>query len=265
MSVNRPENDYRDYLEHSAEGTKWGNHKYLYIKNGRYYYPSDVAKTAATNANRRIYRKTGINVGGALGSVGSRVSSVARNTANRLRPRNVNRAVYRKTGVNVGGAVSSAGSRVSSAARNTATRLKPRNINRSIYRKTGVNVGGAVSSARSRAKAIADSLRRGVNTARSRQILATTRAKGSVRNAVRNVGSGINTLRSKQILATTRAKNKARNAASNVSTRLQPKNVGRAIYKKTGVNVSGAVSSARNRIGGAINNLLEKRKKNKKK
>lgn len=31
-------NDYRDYLSHSAKGTKWKNHKYLKKINGRYYY-----------------------------------------------------------------------------------------------------------------------------------------------------------------------------------------------------------------------------------
>ena len=36
-------NDYRDYLEHSAKGQKWSNHKYLYITpSGRYVYPEDL-------------------------------------------------------------------------------------------------------------------------------------------------------------------------------------------------------------------------------
>lgn len=37
-------NDYRAYLQHSAKGTHWKNgHAYAYIKNGRYYYPDEIA------------------------------------------------------------------------------------------------------------------------------------------------------------------------------------------------------------------------------
>lgn len=44
-----PDNDYRDYLEHSSKGKRWPKHKYLYIDaNGNYVYPKDVAKTAAS-------------------------------------------------------------------------------------------------------------------------------------------------------------------------------------------------------------------------
>lgn len=34
---------YKNHLEHTAEGTKWGKHKYLYITpSGRYVYPEDL-------------------------------------------------------------------------------------------------------------------------------------------------------------------------------------------------------------------------------
>ena len=34
---------YKNHLEHTAAGTKWGKHKYLYItESGRYVYPEDV-------------------------------------------------------------------------------------------------------------------------------------------------------------------------------------------------------------------------------
>ena len=39
-------NDWLDdaqFLSHSAKGTKWSNHKYIAIENGRYIYPDDVA------------------------------------------------------------------------------------------------------------------------------------------------------------------------------------------------------------------------------
>ena len=36
---------YQNYLEHTAKGTSWGKHKYLYItETGRYVYPEDVQK-----------------------------------------------------------------------------------------------------------------------------------------------------------------------------------------------------------------------------
>ena len=38
-----PENDFRNYLEHSAKGTHWKKgHKYIAIKNGKYIYPEDL-------------------------------------------------------------------------------------------------------------------------------------------------------------------------------------------------------------------------------
>lgn len=45
---------YKNHLEHTAEGTKWGKHKYLYITpSGRYVYPEDV-QNGAKNAGSKI-------------------------------------------------------------------------------------------------------------------------------------------------------------------------------------------------------------------
>lgn len=41
MNNLHPENDWRDYLEHSARGQKWARHKYIAIENGRYIYPKE--------------------------------------------------------------------------------------------------------------------------------------------------------------------------------------------------------------------------------
>ena len=43
-----PQNDFRDYLEHSAKGQTWKDHKYIRKENGRYIYPEDVGKTYKT-------------------------------------------------------------------------------------------------------------------------------------------------------------------------------------------------------------------------
>ena len=41
---------YKNHLEHTAEGTKWGKHKYLYITpSGRYVYPYDLENTKTSN------------------------------------------------------------------------------------------------------------------------------------------------------------------------------------------------------------------------
>lgn len=48
-----PQNDFRDYLEHSAKGKKWKNHKYIEIRNGRYIYPEDVSVKESSLRNRR--------------------------------------------------------------------------------------------------------------------------------------------------------------------------------------------------------------------
>lgn len=48
---------YKNHLKHTAEGTKWGKHKYLYITpSGRYVYPEDVqnGKSAQQFRSRQI-------------------------------------------------------------------------------------------------------------------------------------------------------------------------------------------------------------------
>lgn len=45
---------YKNHLKHTAEGTKWGKHKYLYITpSGRYVYPEDV-QNGVKNASNKI-------------------------------------------------------------------------------------------------------------------------------------------------------------------------------------------------------------------
>ncbi len=45
---------YKNHLEHTAEGTKWGKHKYLYITpSGRYVYPYDLENTK-TSSNPKL-------------------------------------------------------------------------------------------------------------------------------------------------------------------------------------------------------------------
>lgn len=40
-----PENDYRDYLAHSAKGSHWKEHKYTRIENGNYIYSDSTGKS----------------------------------------------------------------------------------------------------------------------------------------------------------------------------------------------------------------------------
>lgn len=45
---------YKNHLEHTAAGTKWGKHKYLYItESGRYVYPEDVQNGRSQSDFRR--------------------------------------------------------------------------------------------------------------------------------------------------------------------------------------------------------------------
>lgn len=37
-----PQNDYRNYLIHSARGQVWKKHRYVEKRNGRYIYPDDL-------------------------------------------------------------------------------------------------------------------------------------------------------------------------------------------------------------------------------
>ena len=54
-----PSNDYRDYLEHSARGQKWSNHKYLYITpDGRYVYPENQTARRVENTFRPLVDKS---------------------------------------------------------------------------------------------------------------------------------------------------------------------------------------------------------------
>lgn len=55
-----PENDYRNYLEHSAKGTHWKKgHKYIAIKNGKYIYPEDVKRSSGPVQANYVYEKPG--------------------------------------------------------------------------------------------------------------------------------------------------------------------------------------------------------------
>lgn len=40
-----PQNDWRSYLEHSAKGTHWKEHKYIRIEGDRYIYPEDLKRS----------------------------------------------------------------------------------------------------------------------------------------------------------------------------------------------------------------------------
>ena len=40
-----PANDYRNYLAHSAKGTRWKEHKYIRIEGDRYIYPEDLKRS----------------------------------------------------------------------------------------------------------------------------------------------------------------------------------------------------------------------------
>lgn len=51
---NYPLNDYRDYLEHSAKGKTWSDHKYLYITSGgRYVYPEGASRSTSKTRKKR--------------------------------------------------------------------------------------------------------------------------------------------------------------------------------------------------------------------
>jgi hypothetical protein len=41
------------YLEHSAKGSTWRNHKYIKKENGRYYYPKDESSNASKRAKNK--------------------------------------------------------------------------------------------------------------------------------------------------------------------------------------------------------------------
>ena len=64
-----PDNDYRNYIAHSAKGQKWSNHKYLYIDaNGNYVYPEDQ-KPGASKFRSRQVRYTWQTMAGPTGEV----------------------------------------------------------------------------------------------------------------------------------------------------------------------------------------------------
>lgn len=106
MQNKYPENDYRNYLSHSAKGKEWDNHKYLYkTPSGRYVYPEDVA-----NGVR--------NVAGKIGSAGKSVASKTKNALSGLKNQSLN------IGRSAGAKANVIGNKVSKAAGNTATKAK---------------------------------------------------------------------------------------------------------------------------------------------
>ena len=56
MRYTFPQNDWRSYLEHSAKGQVWKNHKYIEIRNGRYIYPEDLNKVGYGGGTSKLHR-----------------------------------------------------------------------------------------------------------------------------------------------------------------------------------------------------------------
>ena len=79
MSQTYPQNDYRYYLKHSFKGTTWKKEdaKYLYKKDGRYYYPEDVGADEASQRykdRKERYSTEYVSIGGGThGGKGSKV------------------------------------------------------------------------------------------------------------------------------------------------------------------------------------------------
>ena len=225
MSVNYPDNDYRDYLEHSAG--QWLHHKYLYIKNGRYYYDADVARQKVAN---RLH-SAGTNARIAVGNAKAKARTAKRNASTAWSNRNSTIDTSRQKLAN----------RLHSAG--TSARIAVGNA-KAKARTTKKNASTAWGNRNSTIDTLRQRLANRLHSTGTNARIAVGNAKAKARTAKRNVS----------------------NAASNAANRLQAKNINRAVYRKTGVNVSKAVSSARSTISNAIDALKKKRqaKKNRK-
>lgn len=241
MSMNYPDNDYRDYLEHSWG--EWKQHKYLYKKGNRYYYPGDVGnqiKTAAMRTSQKVrtgiaslssknrdriaYRQTGL-------TKRERDLAKARNDIGKMWAKNRRK----QASAGVRGAVGSATTR----AKNVLALLRGTNRERLAYRRTGMTAEQRAEERRKKSDVAKQQLQGRLHSVGTSARIAVGNTKARLRSARRN----------------------ASNAASNAANKLQPKNINRAVYRKTGVDVGKSVSNARNRIAGAVSNLLKKRKK----
>ena len=279
-----PENDWRNYLEHSAKGDTWENHKYLYIDaNGRYIYPEDVRQMGV--------KGTAKNLAGAAPGIARRTGQRIRSSAARASTRtrntfrsgeNVNRRIYRMTGVNVksvGRRTASAISRLKNRALDslrTTSAYKKADVARQKARNKVTDAKIAIGNTKARARTLKrnamTALNKAKNTARSKQILATTRAK---MNGRKTLNRALDTLRNTSAykkadvkrqqarnkvtdakIAVGNAKAKVRTLKRNATTALKNTNT----YKRA----SEKVSNARTQVGNFVSDIKERLKKKKK-
>ena len=257
---NYPENDYRNYLEHSFLGTQWKKAtKYLFKKNGRYYYPGDVAESTARSSSRNnsAYR---------TGSYDNKVSdSLRKNRVGRSVSRAANTLRSKATLATTRGkmaAKSKINSRLDRLRRTSAyktadvARQKASSRLHSLGTSARIGVGNAKASARTakrytseRLRSVADKLRGTLNVARNKTNTA--------------VGNAVTKAKFKARKTRIAAKNAVSSAKSNASRAAT--NANRQIYRKTGVNVSGTASKAKEWAAANLDTLKKKGKNAKRK
>lgn len=110
---------YGKYLEHTAPGTKWGKHKYLYItETGRYVYPEDISK----GKSAQQFRSQQINDQIKSAHSNATSSKMELTPSSELKKRAEARAAAKVSGTAAG----SKSVATNSASRNTIT-IKPTN------------------------------------------------------------------------------------------------------------------------------------------
>ena len=265
-----PENDWRNYLEHSAKGDTWENHKYLYIDaNGRYIYPEDVRQMGV--------KGTAKNLAGAAPGIARRTGQRIRTAASTLKPKNLNRKVYQKTGYTFKGNVKNVGKRTSDAISRLRNRaLSSLNVGKN---KATTAASNAITKAKFKArKARIDTKKKIKNSElyrRASETLNITKNKAS-----KAVGNAVTKAKFKARKARIDTKNKVKNStlynkaqsalgtasrkATNAVASLKPKNIDRNIYKKTGKTTREHLNNARTQVGNFVSDIKERLKKKKK-
>lgn len=180
---NYPENDYRNYLEHSQKGSTWKDHKYIDIINGRYIYPATQAVKSAGRYAKGL--ANAVKTGGLKGAdqyvtkknyekqKSNRVKNLyeARQDIGKKWAKNRKKEETGGTRAAVGGAITRTKSALAS--------LKPKNINRNVYRKTGKTVKGNASALYNRAMGILTNTKQNIKNT-SRKAYRQTGKKGVV-------------------------------------------------------------------------------------
>lgn len=228
MNGNYPENDWRNYLEHSTG--EWKVHKYIQKIGDRYIYPATrrvataVAGLSKKNRERKAYRETGMN---------ARERKLAKARAD------INSRYQNEYGPSAGYSRKNRAATVANRLRGTVESVKKR-ARKGVNTLRSKQILGT-TRARKRVSALYNRAMDALRNTKAYRTLDPLRQRAA--NRLHSAGTNART-------AVGNTKSKLRTTARNAKTKYSTKNINRRIYRNTGVDVEETARRAKHKAKG---------------